>query len=627
MAGWLIGASPPIPINFVNYGFTGYGEYAYLIGGYSYINEGELDWKNEVYKYNVNTNIWTSGVSAPTNSRIEISITVGEKIVCFGEENNILYVNIFNINSNLWDVQKTSTPPYNLSMYAQNFVLVRNKVYYTTATADYSTFIRDFLVYDVENNTWASTSPAPYNRARFGASSYLDNLYIIGGDKYIGPGSTDFDWEDVDRLDIKDTRILSWSQGASMIKGKYKFGSVEINGEIYAIGGTVNADETGIIRDVSDVQVYSISENSWRNIENAPVSGGLLDIGIASISSRIVFIWKKNNITHIYDTRSAFISNPMPTAGFVNEKIPNTFSWTLSSNPLSDRQQSATFQWRARNASAFNTINVGSTQSVTIPANTLSNGEFEWRVSATNTSGIVAPFTDWFLLTTVDERPNKPTGLYPNTGARDGTKTIQFSWLHNSPLSTPQSAFELQMTYDGGYTWRALSNKVATAVTQFTAAANTILPTDQTGRIGWRARTYNSDNVMSEWSDTAFFIVHPAPQTPNWISVETGRSRPLARWTSIGQVGFQLQVTSGSTIVFDSGETFGTDTEYRIPTFLNNGVYTFRIRIKNIRGLESAWANRSVSINARHSLNITLQGQPVKNGAQLTFNVEVRASG
>lgn len=326
-------------------------------------------------------------------------------------------------------------------------------------------------------------------------------------------------------------------------------------------------------------------------------------------------------------TESTNLANLNPSSGFANEKIENKFTWTLDSIPPTDTQQSAIFQWRARGASVINTINVGTTQSATVPSNTLPNGEFEWRVSATNTAGIVAPFTEWFLLTTVDQKPNKPTGLYPNTGSRDGTKVMQFSWIHNSPLSTPQSAFEVKITYDGGTTWRALSNKVTTAVTQFTAAANTILPTDPTGRIGWRVRSYNSDNVASDWSDTAFFIVHPAPQAPNWISVEAGRSRPLSRWTSLMQVGFQLQVLAGEVVLFDSGEIHGTQTEYRIPIFLNNGLFTFRVRIKNIRGLYSDWANRAVSINARHSLNITLRGNPVEGGAALDFDVEVRADG
>lgn len=323
-------------------------------------------------------------------------------------------------------------------------------------------------------------------------------------------------------------------------------------------------------------------------------------------------------------TENAFLTNLNPTAGFVNEKIDNKFLWNLISIPIQLEQQSGTFQWRVRNSSDINTINIGTDQFVIVPANTLPQGEFEWRVSAANASGIIVPFTDWFLLTTIDAKPNKPTGLYPHSGVRDGTRPIQFSWIHNSPLSTPQSAFELQVTYDGGATWLDLSNMVASAITQFTAAADTILPTDPTGRIGWRVRTYNSDDVSSDWSDSAFFIVHPAPQAPNWISVETARSRPLGRWISLGQVGFQLQVLSGETVLFDSGEIFGTQTEYRMPQYLPNGIYIFKVRIKNVRGLLSEWADFPVSINARRTLQINLTGDQTKNGVQLIFDADVR---
>lgn len=419
----------------------------------------------------------------------------------------------------------------------------------------------------------------------------------------------------------KDTNDFSWDMDwdRSLVVGILKLNSSIFK---WRVAGTTTEHTINLGADIRNVSIPA------GTFPNEDIEWGVIVTTDDEISS--VMSWR---LLRSVKSIPIQVLNITPQSGFINEKEISTFSWDLGFNSqttfnLSLNQQSAIFQWRNTGSTSISNVYVTSDTFVNIPPNTLPNGNFEWRVAqATSTYGSVAPTTPWFLLTTVDQKPNKPTGLYPNTGSRDGSKVIQFSWIHNAPLSTPQSAFELQITYDNGTTWIDLSNKITTAVTQFNAAANTIMPTDPTGRIGWRVRTYNSDDIASDWSDTAFFIVHPAPQTPNWISVEAGRSRPLSRWTSWGQVGFQLKVLSGDIVLFDSGEIFGKQTEYRIPIFLNNGVFTFRLRIKNIRGLYSDWADRAVSINAQSRLNIILQGMPIEGGAQLTFEVEDRGSG
>lgn len=623
MAGWTNIASPPIPGDLDWNAFVGMDRYAYIMGG---VTGGDV-YRLEVYRYDSQTKAWSYGSNSPTGSYVQAAFVINSRIYCLGHVEpyslgRTINVNVYDPASNSWVESYSTTSPLGMRMNQNNFASIGTKIYYTNTTASITASLEDVVVYDISTRQWSRIPNAPYVRTRFSVTAASGELYILGGDRDSGTSGTN--WSDVNRVDAMGQTTLIWREPSQMLRGKFSFLSAVADGEIYAIAGQVNVGGSGGNRGVSDVQVYNPGLDSWRYAIDAPFDGRAFRV--TSFSSGII-VYFSNSRFYLYDTRTASISNPSPTSGFVNEKNTNTFSWTLESNPAGTAQQSATFQWRISGASTVHSVSVGSAQSVTIPANTFPDGAFEWRVSATNTAGIVAPYTDWFLISTIDERPNKPTGLYPNSGSRDGTKTIQFSWLHNSPLSTPQSAFEVQISYDGGYSWRALSNKVTTAVTQFAAAANTLLPTDQTGRVGWRVRTYNSDNLESPWSDTAFFIVHPAPQTPNWISVETGRARPLCRWTSLGQVGFQLQVTSGDTVIFDSGEIPGTAIEYRLPTFLPNGTFTFRLRIKNIRSLLSAWASRSVSINARRSLNITLQGEAVKSGANLIFDVEVRAGG
>lgn len=605
MAGWSSIKSTPfehVVSELAPIGLAAIGRYAYGISG------------NNVYVYDSVLDTWSIKTTTPAGSNILAAVAINDKIYCFNYPiKNGLYV--YTPITNAWELRRgTDLPAAYIRQY--NFVSVREKIYYFQS-ASFSPQSDNIIIYDTESDQWSSFAPIQSVRRQYGIAAAGDKIYVIGGNTYMSAAVD----RDVDSsiLESLDTDSKTWSVLSSMILGKRIFATTISGSEIYAIAGY-----SGNTIHLSDTQIYNIQTDSWRLGMAAPFSGATMR-HIAVCNGIILIVGSLGYCT--LDTRTASIVNPIPSSGFVNEKTVNAFTWTLESSPAGTAQQSATFQWRVRNSTTINTINVGSAQSVTIPANTLPNGEIEWRVSATNAAGITAPFTEWFLLTTIDERPNKPTGLYPNTGSRDGTRTIQFSWLHNSPLSTPQSAFELQITYDGGYSWKAISGKVTTAATQFTAAANTITPTDVTGRVGWRVRTYNSDNIASEWSDTAFFIVHPAPQAPNWVSVESGRARPLCRWTSLGQVGFQLQVTSGDTVLFDSGEIPGTATEYRILEYLSNGIFTFQVRIKNIRGLFSEWAVRTVTINAPHRLSITLQGEAVENAAHLTFDAEVRTSG
>lgn len=605
MAEWKIGKSLPISLEARSFGFTAMDQYVYLIGGKLY---NQSQYNTNVYIYNISLNEWSIKTTVPVGLRINAAIAVGEKIYCLG---NSLRNNIYSYDpmENKWQSKSSYISyPENPSVYQNFCVAVGTKIYCFPYPSDY-----DIAIYDTVLDQWSSAGRLPSVRAAFGIASVASIIYVFGG--YVSIYNT----TPLNTVDSFDTNSNTWSQLSAMVTGKTHFASGVSRTEIYAVAGHINTGET------ADTQIYSTLENSWRVGLGAPFSQDNVDCCYDS-NGKMFFTagsWLSDKF-FILDTQTATITNPSPSAGFVDEKIANTFVWTLDSNIANATQKSAVFQWRVRNASTIRSINVGSTQSVIVPANTFPNGEIEWRVSATNTAGIVAPYTEWFLLTTIDERPGKPYGLFPSSGSRDGTKAIRFSWLHNSPLSTPQSAFELQISYDGGTSWKILSGKVTTHLTQFTAAANTIVPTDTAGRVNWRVRTYNSDNIASDWSDAVSFIVHPAPQTPSWISVETGKSRPLCNWTSLGQVGFQLQVLSGNSVLFDSGETYGTSTEYRIPDYLPNGVFNFQVRIKNIRQLFSDWATRTVTINARRSLNIILRGEAIENGARLEFDAEVK---
>lgn len=602
MAQWInSGITMPLPL--ANYASAEHEGKIYIIGGVNVSTGLAL---STVYILDLSAKTWSTGATLPVPLWDHRACAVGGKVFVLGggmhnpgyAANLNYYVYQYNIAANSWT--RTITIPVNygpgVTAHGENIYVLGG--YATWTAAPSSTAVYYFSASNpTQYYTLNAAVPQFSNLTTMSSQTYGNKIFSVSGSEMI-------------QLDLETLEVTTLA-GPPVYKSAP--GTALYHSEIWSAN----------LGPSNEVDVYDILTGQWRTetYSTAPYAAS----GIAAYADNLYWLPYATSAgtkyIYTYGMASVSIFNASPSSGFVNERENNTFTWSLMSLPAT-RQARATFQWREGVSGQIHNLTVeGENTAITVPAGTFPDGSFQWRVMAEGQNGAVSAYTDWMTLVTVDEKPGKPTGLYPASGSRDGTRTIQFSWLHNSPLSTPQSAFELQVTYDGGTTWESISGKVISATTQFTAAAGTITPTEATGRVGWRVRTYNSDDVSSDWSDTAFFVVHPSPQAPNWISVESGRARPLCRWTSLGQIGFQLQILSGTSVLFDSGEIYSTQTEYRIPTILPNGVFIFALRIKNARGLFSEWANLSVLISASSRLSIVLNGQPVENGALLTFQV------
>lgn len=519
--------------------------------------------------------------------------------------------------------------------------------------------------YSIATNTWEDITSRPYTAARSSAITVGNLIYIFGG------------WVQgaVSQLYVAQSihiynpaSDIYTTLGVSLTTPRWMPALAALNNQIYVING-YDPRENGMVPtnafEIYDIAAATIqkggssifelvrskaetfeSEIYLQNTQNsvaafnaetqiwrmlAPIPEQVEHGGLYLYNSKL-YSPPYSNAGYLYEFDLSFvtISNPSPASGFVNEHQANTFTWELVTNPSSVTQKSAIFQWRPKGGTIRQIAITGATQSVTVPAETFPNGAIEWRIQATGSNNFASDFTAWMELTTIDQQPLAPVNLSPNSGQEDGTKPITFYWTHRSPLSTPQSAFEIQYTLSPDAeqpAWQVLSGKVTGADGYFTVAANSIVPTDPTGKIGWRVRTYNSDNLAGPWSAPAYFIVHAAPQKPTIISVTPARSRPVVTWQSTGQVGYQLQVRNGDTIFYDSGETHGEQKQHAVAStgdvYLANGTYIVYLRIKNIRGLWSDWAEYSIVINAPRRMTITLEGEAIENGAFLSWTNEV----
>lgn len=330
--------------------------------------------------------------------------------------------------------------------------------------------------------------------------------------------------------------------------------------------------------------------------------------GAQSGTSEAIFYGEKSTrkpfLTCEYSNDNVGIKadNFSPSSGaFVNRFQKNTFTWDAEDDTdltqvcfAEVKQTSAVFEWRVKNASTSKTISVsGATTACTVPANTFPSGTLEWRVKVTANSGTTTT-SAWQEITTTDVTPTaKPVS--PSGIVIDATIVNRFSWKHIISTGTPQSKADLQWSADGT-TWNTLAT-VAGENQYYDVPANKFT----SGTKYWRVRTYNTDNMASEWSDKAEFIAINAPSAPSIVIQSTG-PRPRITWQTSEQEAYQLTLSSG----YASGTVYGTEKAWRSPVYLADGRYTIRVRVQNKYGMWSEWSAAALPVSHTEGEAITL---------------------
>lgn len=311
------------------------------------------------------------------------------------------------------------------------------------------------------------------------------------------------------------------------------------------------------------------------------------------------------------------------TTGFANEKEPIEIGWDIKYYYVGDNeekkyltsttrvQKNATIKWRNKGSSSENIIeNVGKNQRYTFPANTFSADSIEWCVKIMSDDDIWGDYSEWYELSTMDSlpttRPIAPVNAYIDT-----TSENLFEWQHDISTGTNQSRFDLQYSTDGA-TWTDMASEE-------TDRCNYLLPAGSlpTGKLFWRVRTYNSDGVEGGWSDPASIIGIGKPKAPGITDI-TNQARPKISWQADDQIAFRVQVYSGDALLIDSMETAGSTKSYRITEYLDDGRYTFRVRIKNSNGQLSDWSAASADITTVKPTPPVVSVRAVENAAYIT---------
>lgn len=314
--------------------------------------------------------------------------------------------------------------------------------------------------------------------------------------------------------------------------------------------------------------------------------------------------------------------NCYPNQGFINHKSVTTFGWEYYYEyndfftPFRP-QLKADFVWRVKGTTTEYKINNFSVSQPkgTVPENTFPAKSFiEWRVAlyAQDTVGARSP---WYQATTTDAIPTAPTRLLPNGEFFESGQAITLTWSHNVSTASPQYAFDLELSRDNGGSWVALATHTVTSTQQYVVQAGAV----PTGKLLWRVRTYNTDNVASPWAQPAQVILVGAPEIPAITSIEAGKSRPVVVWNSLDQESAQLVFEQNGSTVYDSGDIFGGVSTHKVAQYLADGTYTVKVRVKNAYDIWSGWASAAHTITTVKQFTVKLTGVQIKNGVQLTF--------
>ena len=167
-------------------------------------------------------------------------------------------------------------------------------------------------------------------------------------------------------------------------------------------------------------------------------------------------------------------------------------------------------------------------------------------------------------------------------------ENVNFRWLYSVSTGMPQYAFDIQISLDNS-NFQTIADHIVSDQKSYATKISSA------GTIYWKIRSYNQDNVASEWSAVVSFVNNIPPDPPKIISIsEIGR--PEIRWSASDQIAYRVRVLmKDGTIVFDSKDVYSTEKKYQILEFLNDGSYVIQVRVTGSLGKNSEWASADYS--------------------------------
>ena len=186
------------------------------------------------------------------------------------------------------------------------------------------------------------------------------------------------------------------------------------------------------------------------------------------------------------------------------------------------------------------------------------------------------------------------TPVSPINTVESNNEEITLTWTYSSADGFAPSRFVLYWKLITDDSWTVLTDS-ATAATSYTAPANTFTA----GEIQWYVLPYNIDGVVGTGT-SASFIAYGAPARPTVFT--DGVPFLTVMWQAEEQESFQIMVDGES-----YGPYFGTDKQFMLPSYLEDGEHTVKVRTMGVYGLWSKWGETSVTIQNEAGEDIALE--------------------
>ena len=303
-----------------------------------------------------------------------------------------------------------------------------------------------------------------------------------------------------------------------------------------------------------------------------------------------------------------------PTSGYVNPRVANSFSWNLVSSDSVYTcagefvQQSATFYWRVKNASTWNSVSAGTAKTKSISANTFPTAStIQWYISATDTNGTTSNTPIYEFSTAAGAVTATPVS--PADSVEDNSADIEFKWNVTSADGQAQSGSELQYSTNGS-SWTALAS-VSGNATSYVCPANTL----PSGTLQWRVRARNIDGTEGAWSSAVSFVSFGAPQAP-YVTVQAG-GFAIVNWQADVQEAYRI-IIDGKTI----GPFFGKNKSYQFEDYLEIGQHTISIELQNSFGIWSQPGTETFTVEKSVYAAPIVNRKPGKVGIDVYLIIE-----
>lgn len=256
---------------------------------------------------------WLDGADAPIPRWESQGVVIGDKVYMFsgfdglGPLTQTTASHVYDVTNNTWS-QIADTPEGFSHVSA---VVDGTKVYIVGGySGDLPAGSSDRIwIYDTVADTWSAGPSLPDDRGAGGTAIVGRKLHYFGGAKR-APGSaaaTDFPDHgvlDLGPTDSPDDDSTQWVPAADFPMPRNHFGTVVVDGLIYAIGGQIKSnEETG---NLADVHRYDPTTDSWTQMADLPIPLGHNMASTFAVGDQILVIGGVTQAAERLDTVFAY---------------------------------------------------------------------------------------------------------------------------------------------------------------------------------------------------------------------------------------------------------------------------------------------------------------------------------